>query len=168
MCPVSLTGHWGSGRFHLSDTAFIRTYDIARFNLALYFVWLAQWSVDSMSAFNRPVRRALTSEERALLEWLIANGNPDAKQYAPQLAGTKVVGLCTCGCPTLDLAIGDRKERTIGSSHVLAEFDGSTAEGVQVRVILDAREEQISELEVIAIADFEGVFNLPLIASLRR
>jgi hypothetical protein len=82
-----------------------------------------------MSARNRPVHRALTSEEHTLLEWLIANGNPDAKQYVPQLADIKVVGLCTCGCPTLDLAIGDRTERTIGSSNVLAEFDGSTAEG---------------------------------------
>jgi hypothetical protein len=121
-----------------------------------------------MPTFIRPIRRALSSEERALLEWLIANGNPDAKRYAPQLANISVVGLCTCGCPTLDLAIGDREERTTGSSHVLAEFDGTTAEGVQVCVILHAREEQISELEIIAIDDFEGVFNLPLIASLKR
>ena len=121
-----------------------------------------------MPSFNRPIRRALSSEERALLEWLIANGNPGAKRYAPQLANISVVGLCTCGCPTLDLAIGDREERTTGSSHVLAEFDGTTAEGVQVCIILHAREEQISELEIIAIDDFEGVFNLPVIASLKR
>jgi len=121
-----------------------------------------------MPPFHRPERGALSSEERALLEWLIANGDTDAMQYAPQLAGIRVVGLCTCGCPTLDLAIGDREERTIGPSHILAEFDGTTAEGVQVCVILHAREGQISELEIIAIDDFEGVFNLPVIESLRR
>jgi len=121
-----------------------------------------------MPPFNRPIRRALSSEERALLEWLIANGNQGAQRYASQLADITVVGLCTCGCPTLDLAVGDREERTTGPSHVLAEFDGSTAEGVQVCVILHAREDQISELEIIAIDDFEGVFNLPVIASLKR
>jgi hypothetical protein len=121
-----------------------------------------------MNPFIRAVRRALSSEERALLEWLIANGTPDAMQYAPQLADIRVVGLCTCGCPTLDLAIGNREERTTGPSHILAEFDGTTAEGVQVCVILHAREGQISELEVIAIDDFEGEFSLPVIESLRR
>jgi hypothetical protein len=88
-----------------------------------------------MSPFNRPERRALSPEERALLEWLIANGNPDAKQYALQLSDAKVVGLCTCGCPSLDLAIGDREERTTGPSHILADLDGITAEGVQVGII---------------------------------
>src|SRR5258708_61290 len=52
-------------------------------------------SLLSMPPFNRPERRALSPEERVLLEWLIANGNPDAKQYASQLSDTKVVGLCT-------------------------------------------------------------------------
>jgi len=121
-----------------------------------------------MCPFNRPERRALSPEERALLEWLIANGNPDAKQYALQLSDAKVVGLCTCGCPSLDLAIGDREERTTGPSHILADLDGITAEGVQVGVILHAREGQISELEVYAIQDFEGAFNLPVIESLKR
>ena len=121
-----------------------------------------------MAPFNRPIRRALSSEEHALLKWLIANGNPGAKQYASQLPDISVVGLCTCGCPTLDLAIGDSEARTTGPSHVLAEFDGTTPEGVQVCVILHARKNQISELEIIAIDDFEGVFNLPVIPSLKR
>lgn len=124
--------------------------------------------VSLMPPFIRPERRALNADERALLEWLIANGNPGARQYVSQLSDTKVVGLCTCGCPSLDLAIGDREERTTGPSDILADVDGTTAEGVQVGVILHAREGQISELEVYAIQDFEGTFKLPTIESLKR
>lgn len=120
-----------------------------------------------MPPFTQVERRPLTKEERALLEWLIANGEPDAQQYASQLSELKVVGRCTCGCPSLDLAAGVREERTTGPSHVLADFDGITVEGVQVGVILHAREGQVSELEIYAIDDFKGSFNLPIIQSLK-
>ena len=59
-----------------------------------------------MTSFIKPERRPLTQEERNLLEWLIANGSVDAKEYSPQLADLTVVGTCTCGCPTIDLALG--------------------------------------------------------------
>jgi hypothetical protein len=121
-----------------------------------------------MQAFTRPEHRELTKEERALLEWLLANGVPDAQEYAPQVSDLRVVGTCTCGCPTLDLAPSNRNERTTGPSQILADFDGSTHEGIQVGVILHAREGHISELEVYAIQDFEGRFNLPAIESLKR
>ena len=85
-----------------------------------------------------------------------------------QLPDTKVVGLCTYRCPSLDLAIGDRDERTTGPSHILAELDGITSEEVPVGVILHAREGQISELEVYSIQEFEGAFTLPVIESLKR
>lgn len=121
-----------------------------------------------MPPFDQPEGRSLSKEERVLLEWLMANGSPDAHQYASQLSDLRVVGRCTCGCPSLDLAVGDREERTTGRSHILADFDGLTAEGVPVGIILHAREEQLSELEVYAISDFEGPFGLPSIESLKR
>jgi hypothetical protein len=120
-----------------------------------------------MHPFTRVERRPLTKEERALVEWLIANGNPDAQQYASQLSELRVVGRCTCGCPSLDLGMGDQEERTVGLSHVLADFDGVTVGGVQVGVILHAREGRISELEIYAVQDFEGSFDLPIIQSLK-
>jgi hypothetical protein len=118
--------------------------------------------------FNRPEQRALTAAERSLLEWLLANGVPDAQQYAPQLADVRVVGACTCGCPTIDLAIGNSEQRTIGASHVLAEFEGVTLEGVPVVVILHARQGNLSELEIFDITETEGSFGLPTIESLRK
>src|SRR5918997_2970762 len=97
--------------------------------------------------FTVPEYRALTSEERRLLEWLIANGTSDASAYASQLPQVKVVARCTCGCPTLDLALGEKRFRTVGISTVLADAFGHSPEGVPVNVILHAREGEISELE---------------------
>lgn len=118
--------------------------------------------------FTLVERRPLSAEERTLIEWLLANGSPDAKQFAPQIADLRVVARCTCGCPTIDLAVGDREERTVGPSHILADFDGLTPGGINVGVILHAREGQISELEVYAKADVEIPFSLPSIESLKK
>jgi hypothetical protein len=69
-----------------------------------------------MSKFIRPERRELNKQERLLLEWLIANGNADARQYASQIAGISVVGTCTCGCPTIDLATVDSEQQKTAPS----------------------------------------------------
>lgn len=110
--------------------------------------------------FTVPEYRELTDAERKLLEWLIANGNDDASAYASQLPYVKVVGGCKCGCPSLDLAIGEKKSRTHGISTVLAEVGGHSPEGVPVIVILHACEEEISLLEVVS-TDETQKFSLP-------
>jgi hypothetical protein len=119
-------------------------------------------------SFIRLQRRALTESELSLLKWLMANGSPDAERYQSQIADLNVVAECTCGCPTIDLAVGNRVRRTIGASHILADFEGMTPEGVTVGVTLHAREGQLSELEVAAISEVDGPFNLPDIKSLKK
>jgi len=121
-----------------------------------------------MAPFIRPERRPLTQEERTLLEWLMANGSEDAKQYSPQLGDLSVVGTCTCGCPTIDLAPEGRDQRKTAPSIILADFVGTTPEGIEVGVVLHAREGKISELEVYAIADMKQPFRLPTIESLKQ
>jgi hypothetical protein len=110
--------------------------------------------------FTAAEYRDLTPEERRLLEWLIANGTPAAPAYASQLPEVRVVARCTCGCPTLDLALGEKKARTVGPSTILADVTGRSPEGVPVSVILHVREGEISELEVISLDETE-VFGLP-------
>jgi hypothetical protein len=121
-----------------------------------------------MSGFIRPERRPLTEEERKLLEWLLAHGSPDAKALLSQIANVNVVGKCTCGCPTIDLALGDREQRKTAPSIILADFVGRAPEGIEVGVIVHAREGEISELEVYAIPDWKGPFNLPSVESLKQ
>jgi hypothetical protein len=71
-----------------------------------------------------------------------------------------VVARCTCGCPTLDLAVRGRTSRTVGVSTILADALGQSPEGVPVNVILHAREGEISELKVISM-DATEVFSMP-------
>lgn len=110
--------------------------------------------------YTKPEYRELTAEERRLFEWLIANGNAEASGYDSQVSQLKVVASCTCGCPTLDVALGERKSRTVGASTILADAVGQSPEGVPVDVILHARESEISELEVVSL-DATKVFSMP-------
>jgi hypothetical protein len=110
--------------------------------------------------------RELTSNERVLLEWLLANGYEGASAFTSQLAQVKVVSRCACGCPTVDLAVGEKQERTTGPSTILADAAGYLPEGVKVDVILHAREEQLSELEFVSHDDTTA-FTLPKIEALQ-
>jgi len=110
--------------------------------------------------FVIPEHRDLTSEERRLLEWLVTNSPTDTMPFAPQVPQTKVVARCKCGCPTLDLAVGEKTSRTVGLSTILADAYGHSPEGVPVNVILHAREGELSELEVISMDD-TNVFGMP-------
>ena len=110
--------------------------------------------------------RELTINERVLLEWLLANGYEGASAFTSQLAQAKVVSRCACGCPTIDLAISDKQERTTGPSTILADAVGYSPEGVKVDVILHAREGQLSELEFVSHDDTTA-FTLPKIEALQ-
>jgi len=110
-------------------------------------------------------RRDLTSDERDMLEWLLANGYEGASAFTSQLAQVKVISRCACGCPTIDLAVGEKHERTSGSSTILADAVGYSPEGVKVDVILHARDGQLSELEFVSHDDTTA-FTLPKIEAL--
>jgi hypothetical protein len=103
--------------------------------------------------------RPLTTEERTLLEWLVAHGFPNAGKYAAQLPRVTVASRCACGCPTIDLVVDG--SQTSGASELIADFEGRSPEGVSVGVILHCREGQLSELEVYPIDEIEGPFALP-------
>jgi len=111
-------------------------------------------------SFVIPEHRDLTAEERRLLEWLLENSLTDTTAFAPQISQTKVVARCTCGCPTLDLAVGGKTSRTVGPSTILVDAYGHSPEGVPVNVTIHAREGELSELEVISM-DATQVFGMP-------
>jgi hypothetical protein len=111
---------------------------------------------------NRP----LTVEEKTLLEWLMEQGSPEAREFTPQLEHARVVGRCGCGCPTIDLGIGASDTRTVGASQILAEFVGTSPEGWQVGVLLHARDGKLSELEIYNLSEHEGAYSLPSISTL--
>jgi hypothetical protein len=104
-------------------------------------------------------QRPLTTDERQLLEWLIAHGFPTAAKYESQLTQVVVVSRCTCGCPTVDFAVAGKQ--TFGASEIIAEAEGKSPEGVAVGVIVHAREGQLSELEIYSIEPHAAPFGLP-------
>src|SRR3569833_163816 len=98
-----------------------------------------------MGAYREDEKRPLSAEERAVCEWLIDHGTADAKKYAPQLSRVTVVSRCTCGCPTIDLAVDGKS--TVGASEIIGDAEGLSPEGLHVGVILHCRDRQLSELE---------------------
>lgn len=121
----------------------------------------------SAAELTIPENRLLNPEERTLIEWLLANGTPVSAVYLEQLEGLHVVSHCGCGCPTVDLAVGDAQVSTTGASQILADFAGITPDGIQVGVILHARQRKISELEVYS-EEGRASHLLPLITTLKR
>ncbi|MGA2963044.1 MAG: hypothetical protein ABSD96_15295 [Candidatus Korobacteraceae bacterium] len=109
--------------------------------------------------YGVPDERPLRTEERGLLEWLIAHGSPNAEKYASQLPRVTVASRCTCGCPTIVLAVDG--ETTVGVSEIIADAEGYTPDAVRVGVILHCRASKLSELEVYAIDPIKRAFGLP-------
>ena len=111
--------------------------------------------------------RPLKDDERRLLEWLLHHGEPEAVAYLPQLSQASVVARCDCGCPSVDLAIGDRAAPSSAPSDLLADVVGVSPEGFTVGVILHARDGLLSELEVYPIGDPPRAYALPAISTLK-
>lgn len=109
--------------------------------------------------------RQPTEDERKLVEWLVANGSPDALKYACQIPRLQVVSRCPCGCPSVDFAIANRSR--FGSSEVIVRADGRSPEGTPVWVMLHSRQGELAELEVYPLANDAGVFGLPKPESLK-
>jgi hypothetical protein len=107
-----------------------------------------------------PEFRDLTDPERLLLERLLVQGTPGAQAYAEQLAYMTVVSRCSCGCPTIDLAVRGQAASAGSPSEILAEATGMSSEKVRFGIILHARAGLLSELEVYAM-DRGGAFTLP-------
>jgi hypothetical protein len=106
-----------------------------------------------------PDARQLTLSERSLLERLLSHGMADSKLYVEQLPLVTVISRCSCGCPTIDLAVDGRAASHGSPSLILSEASGVSPEGVSFGIILHSREGLISELETYPLED--AVFTLP-------
>jgi hypothetical protein len=66
--------------------------------------------------------RPLTSRERAILDLLLAADFPAAEALREQAKAVEVIGICGCGCPSIDFVTG----RGLGmSTRVNAVHNGS-------------------------------------------
>lgn len=90
-------------------------------------------------------------------------GTPQSGAYASQLPLVTVASRCSCGCPTLDLAVAGRSASLGSPSTILAGAAGVSPEGVRFEILLHGREGMVSELEVYASDGEDGPFTLPVV-----
>lgn len=115
--------------------------------------------------------RPLTAEELQLLCWMFEHGSDDLRSFLPQIDGICAARSCKCGCPSIQLEVAnsaplgmDRGETVVG------DFEGKTARGELVGVLLFQRAGRLTELEVYSLdgqlKEKSGEFGLPIIDSM--
>ncbi len=65
------------------------------------------------------MRRAVTREEAAVIEWLLRHGEQGSDRFFAQIETLTIVSRCTCGCPTVYFGLENNEasrkgERLIG------------------------------------------------------
>jgi hypothetical protein len=92
-----------------------------------------------------------------VVTWLLRHASVagDLSPLESSVAGLRVVGRCSCGCPSVDFEPGGQ---SAGSS-ILADALGNNASGAEVGLILWGRHGAITGLEAYELG--EAVRDLP-------
>jgi hypothetical protein len=120
--------------------------------------------VPNTGDFRTPLNRPITDREAALILWLLKHGEAGAERYIPQIDRLVVVSKCTCGCPTIDLAL--ENEPCTSTRHGLISDHVAIVEGHYVGVMLFATEKQLCMLEAYALPFADEPFEFPEIDAL--
>jgi hypothetical protein len=112
-----------------------------------------------------PLDRLLTGQERAIAEWLLENANQTSKAYIPQLDHIRVVGRCSCGCPTADFRVAEGILPAAPQDNPIGDAIGYV-NGKMVGVMLLQRAGYLTCLEVYDLSDIEHPYPLPDLKSL--
>ena len=115
--------------------------------------------------------RPLTAEELDLLRWMFNHGSDDLRTFLPQIEGIRAAWSCKCGCPSIQLDVAESAPLGLDRGEtVVGDFDGKTARGELVGVLLFQRKGRLTELEVYSmdgqIKEESGKFGLPTIDSM--
>jgi hypothetical protein len=97
--------------------------------------------------------RRLSKEERALAEFLLSAEFPGRSELKSQLEFAEVVGVCECGCGTVDLAVRGSAALAVCHEPIPVE-----AHATALEVLLFVRD---GLLCIIEIVDYEDKRPLP-------
>jgi hypothetical protein len=102
--------------------------------------------------------RPVSPDEIELVTWLLLNASTagDLSAFVSAAGELRVVGRCSCGCPSVDFEKGGQAP----PARVIADAYGETADGVQVGIILWGHEGRVTGLELYELA--EPVRSLPV------
>jgi hypothetical protein len=111
--------------------------------------------------------RPLSSEERAILEWLLKNGPENAKEFLPQLEFIQARRHCKCGCPSIEFSLPLEVPQA-GTPPISLRTNVLGKSGIyDVGVMLVAGYGVLSELELYTFEDRVDPFDLPAIDGLK-
>jgi len=113
-----------------------------------------------------PLDRPLSSEERAIAEWLLLHSTPPAISFLPQLEGAHVTGQCSCGCATVDLRIAEGIPPAQPQDNPIGDASGEV-NGNMVGVMLLQHDGYLACLGVYDLGDIPRPYGLPDLKSLR-
>ena len=128
---------------------------------------LLQIKQSDVPATTIDLDRPLTTEEGALIEWLLLHGEAGAQDFLPQVKAARVHGRCSCGCPSIDMVVSQTTPAATVEVRLLADFVG-TVEKELVGVLLHQCGGRLAELEIYAFGESPVPFRLPEISTLRR
>jgi hypothetical protein len=108
--------------------------------------------------------RPISPSEAAIVRWMVLNApvRGSTAHLETGIADLRVVGRCSCGCPSVDFASHGQAP----PARPIADAIGRTEDGGEVGVILWGRENAITGLEIYQFA--ARVAGLPLLQSMRR
>lgn len=105
--------------------------------------------------------RPISPAEAEIVVWLLAHASVAGPlaHLEPTVPALRVVGRCSCGCPSIDFVRGRV------ASGLLADATGRSANGVEMGVILWGQPGAITGLELYELG--RPVRSLPEVSSLR-
>jgi hypothetical protein len=74
------------------------------------------------------IDRALTSEEHAVVRWLLEHGDGDNTEFLEQLEHARVARLCGCGCASIDFSISGQRPNNF-AMRTLSDYQWSNDQG---------------------------------------
>jgi hypothetical protein len=125
---------------------------------------------EQKAATTLPQDRPLTPEECRLAEHLLRDaGAHGAAAFIPQLARAHVTGQCSCGCPTVYLAVPpDLRVSEPPTDRLLADATGRV-DGKMVGAMIFQKGGLLTVLEIYRIEDVsDNAFGLPPIETIER
>jgi hypothetical protein len=113
-----------------------------------------------------PDDRPLTTNEASLVRWLLEHGTPAAGGFLPQLAVARVAFRCTCGCASIDFAIGGVIPAA-GPIGLLADYEYQSGDGHLFGAFVFERAGLLAGLEVWSIDGRSAASWLPEVDQLK-
>lgn len=118
-------------------------------------------------AASIPDDRPLTPDEVALVRWLLDRGTVSAAEFLPQLADTRVVSRCGCGCASVDFAVRGMVPPFGDGMGILADFEYRTTGGHMCGAFVYERAGLLTGLEVWSMDGLSTPSALPSPIQLR-